>query len=55
MAVGRLQVGFRLLGVARCWCGNLLMVIGAISISCGAVNGVTSKGPLWLFGGMANS
>lgn len=55
MAVGRLQVGSRLLGVALCWCGNLLMVIGAISTSCGTANGVTSKGLLWPFGGMANS
>lgn len=31
------------------------MGIGAISISCGAVNGATSKGRLSLFGGMANS
>ena len=31
------------------------MGIGAISISCGAVNGATSKGRLSLFGGMANN
>lgn len=55
MVAGRLQVGFRLLGVALCWCGNSLMVIGAISTSYGTTNGVTSKGLLWPFGGMVNS